>query len=96
MPDNESEGCTEVFLRHLVPAQAETSWQHAVQSVIGARELGAPCRECHLPKAHLYTWLAWQDPPGQSPGIALTKKILDPTAPSAARFVTWFRLLYGI
>jgi hypothetical protein len=47
-----------------------------------------------LPKAFLYTWLAWQDEPGQHPGAALTRKILDPHAASAVPFVNWFRQLY--
>ncbi|HEY1184879.1 MAG TPA: DUF3226 domain-containing protein [Bryobacteraceae bacterium] len=96
MPDNASEGCLEVFLRHLVPNESEPIWQHATGSVVRAREIGASCRECHLPKAFLYTWLAWQDEPGQYPGTALTRRILDPHAVSAASFVKWFRELYAL
>jgi hypothetical protein len=94
MPDNASEGCLEVFLRYLVPNESEPIWQHAAGSVAKAREMGARCRECHLPKAFLYTWLAWQDEPGQHPGTALTRRILDPHAVGATAFVRWFRELY--
>jgi hypothetical protein len=94
MPDNISEGCLETFLRYLVPDDAEIVWRHATESVASARNMGARCREAHLPKAELYTWLAWQDPPGFSPGRALTKKILDPHSEHAAPFVKWFRDLY--
>ena len=86
----------EVFLRYLVPEDSEAVWCHAVESVKIGRSLGAPCREVHIPKAELFTWLAWQDPPGYSPGIALTKRILDPHSPHAAAFVKWFRDLYSL
>lgn len=96
MPDNSSEGSLETFLKYLVPDQSEAQWQHATESVIRARDIGATCRDSHIEKANLYTWLAWQDPPGQSPGKALTKKILDPNSASAATFVNWFRELYRL
>jgi hypothetical protein len=96
MPDNTSDGSLETFLRNLVPDTSEQIWKHAVDSVRQAMEKGASCRECHYEKADLYTWLAWQDPPGYSPGMALTKKILDPKAQTAAGFVAWFKKLYQL
>lgn len=96
MPDNASEGGLETFLRYLIPDQSEPLWDHATQSVDAARNLGANCRDCHIAKANLYTWLAWQDPPGQQPGIALTRKILNPQSASAAPFIQWFRELYRL
>ncbi len=94
MPDNKSEGGLETFLKHLVPNSAEPTWKHATESVQQAKRIGCGCRDPHVPKANLFTWLAWQDPPGQSPGESLTKKILDPLSPSANTFVSWFRKLY--
>jgi hypothetical protein len=96
MPDNVSAGFLEVFLRYLVPDQQQPLWKHAVQSVDGAKALAATCKTTHLPKAHLYTWLAWHDPPGRSPGLALTNKVLDPSAGFAQPFVSWFKSLYGL
>lgn len=96
MPDNIADGSLETFLRFLVPDDCAHHWKHATDSVAKARALGCGCRDSHIEKAHLYTWLAWQDPPGQYPGIALTKKILNPNAPSAATFVSWFRELYKL
>ena len=96
MPDNHSDGCLETFLRNLVPDQSEDLWSLATGSVQTARSLGAPWRTPHLPKANLYTWLAWQDPPGQNPGRALTQRILNVSSPSAVPFVKWFRRLYEI
>ena len=96
MPDNRSQGDLETFLRYLVPDAQEHLWQLACESVTAAVAGGAKCRDSHVPKANLYTWLAWQDPPGQSPGLALTKKILDPQSKYAESFVNWFKELYRL
>lgn len=96
MPDNAAAGDLETFLRYLVPDQHEPTWQHAVKAVTDAKAIGCGCRDAHIRKAHLYTWLAWQDPPAQNPGVALRNKVLDPTSPSAGSFVAWFRSLYEL
>jgi len=96
MPDNASGGTLETFLRFLVPENSAALWEHATASVTIARTLNAACRESHIGKANLYTWLAWQDPPGQSGGRALTQNILDPHSPNSAAFVKWFRDLYQL
>ena len=94
MPDNASKGALELFLRFLVPDDSSALWQHSVKSVSEARQLGSKCRDCHVDKANLYTWLAWQDEPGQTPGLALTRKILDPNSTYATPFIKWFLELY--
>ena len=94
MPDCGSSGMLETFLQYLVPDLAAALWQHAEASFQTACSLGAPCRSAHHDKARIHTWLAWQDPPGESLGRALTRKTLDPTAPTAAAFVAWFRSLF--
>lgn len=96
MPDNASKGYLETFLRYLVPNKEEPIWKHAVGSVETAKSLNAQCPDKDLPKANLYTWLAWQSTPGQQPGMALTKRILDPNSPYAAPFVKWFRNLFEL
>jgi hypothetical protein len=96
MPNNVSEGSLETFLRYLVPNPQEPVWTHAVESVETAKTIGCACKESHTAKANLYTWLSWQDPPGQSPGQCLTKKILEPQSASATPFVAWFRGLYTL
>lgn len=96
MPDNATEGCIEKFLKLLVPPECKAVWDHAEESVKGAKKLGCNLIDNDFTKAVLYTWLAWQETPGQSPGIALTKKALDPTNPAAASFVEWFRKLYQL
>jgi hypothetical protein len=96
MPDNRVVGDLESFLRYLVPDHQKPLWKLACDTVVTARASGAPCRDSHVSKADLYTWLSWQDPPGQSPGLALTKKILDPKSAYAATFVTWFKNLFHL
>jgi hypothetical protein len=96
MPDNTAEGCLETFLRYLVPDTEEPIWKLAVHSVKSAKDLGAQCPDKDVPKANLYTWLAWQSTPGQQPGLALTKHILNPHSPYAGPFVKWFRALYEL
>ena len=96
MPDNTSQGGLEIFLRYLVPEEQDALWTRACDCVATAVSSGAQCRESHIPKANLYTWLAWQDPPGQSSGLALTKKILDPQSQYAEPFVQWFKRLYEL
>jgi hypothetical protein len=96
MPDNKSDGDLETFLRYLVPNGGEATWKYAEDSVARARAMGAKCRAVHVAKANLYTWLAWQDEPGQSPGRSLTQKVLDPQGERAATFVRWFSDLYEL
>jgi hypothetical protein len=96
MPDNSSEGGLERFLRRLVPSSREPLWQFAVDSTVQAAGHGAQLRPTHQEKAHLYTWLAWQDPPGRQPGLALSQRSLDPRCDGVAAFVRWFRDLYRL
>jgi hypothetical protein len=96
MPDNVSRGMLETFLRFLVPDSGAPILIHAKDCLATAKDKGAPFRECHKDKALIHTWLAWQDPPGEPLGRALTKKILDPYAESAKPFVNWFTSLYRI
>ncbi len=96
MPDNASDGYLETFLRYLVPADLEPIWSHAQSSTTAAKALGAAFHNVHTSKANLRTYLAWQDPPGDSYGIALSKSVLDPKSPHAAAFVSWFRNLYRL
>lgn len=98
MPDCVSPGMLETFLRFLVPShhEAVALWQYAEAAFVEAKRRNCPCRPTHDDKARIHTWLAWQDPPGERLGLALTRKILDPHAPYAAPFVAWFKRLYDL
>lgn len=96
MPDNKRSGMLETFLQQLVPDGSMPILEYARHTVMEAREKGATCRESHLDKAYVHTWLAWQDPPGQSFGRAITKSIFDPCSTFAVPFISWFRKLYSL
>jgi hypothetical protein len=97
MPDNTTEGGLEAFLQHFVPPEDRSLWNHAVASCIEAKKCGAKHKEPHhVVKANMYSFLSWQDPPGQSPGNAISRSVLNAHSPSAVPFLDWFRKLYGV
>jgi hypothetical protein len=96
MPDNKSGGMVETFCRCMVPTAAEPLWQFAETSFRESQNHGASWRDVHMEKVHIHTWLAWQDPPGERMGAAITKRILDHTAAACQPFVQWFRDLYQL
>jgi hypothetical protein len=96
MPDNSSSGMLETFLGYLVPNAQDELYVAAQRAVADARSLGAPCIEAHVSKANIYTWLAWQDPPGRQLHQAVMEQILNPSSPYAQPFVSWFRELYKL
>lgn len=92
MPDNGSPGALEDFVAALVPA-GNTLWMRAGEAVdaIPTQERRFP--EVRRSKAHMHTWLAWQEQPGSPMGQAIGKRDLDAQAPQAQRFVAWLRRL---
>ncbi len=96
MPDNQPQGMLETFLTYLIPDSNNSLWQLAQNVTQTAKEQGAPFKQTHFDKANIYTWLAWQDPPGRQLHDAIKQRILDPRHPEAQTFVTWFRNLYDL
>lgn len=96
MPDNSSDGGLESFLQYFVPESAKRLWDYANVCCIESRTYGARHREAHIHKANMYSFLAFQDPPGQSPGNAISRSVLDPHSSSVEPFMKWFRALYMI
>jgi hypothetical protein len=96
MPDNSSRGMMESFMTYLIPNPAQSIWVLAQQATANAVAQGARCRDVHRDKANIFTWLAWQDPPGQVIGTAFLQKALDAQAPYAASFVEWFTNLFEL
>lgn len=96
MPDNRMHGMLETFLTYMIPLGNEVLWQFAQETAQEARSKGARFTDPHVDKANIYTWLAWQHPPGRQLHQAIMERILDPKHPQARRFVTWFRTLYGL
>ncbi|MEO0414452.1 MAG: DUF3226 domain-containing protein, partial [Verrucomicrobiota bacterium] len=98
MPNNEAKGMFETFLNSIVPGDEESqkllSYTNSV--VAKSRDHGADFKDDHIDKAKIYTWLALKNPPGTSYHLALQKRILDPTSPSAEAFVKWFCELFEL
>jgi hypothetical protein len=96
IPDNKSRGMLENFCHTLVPKAAQPLWDFARKCVNDARSQGAPFIDVHVDKAHIHTWLAWQGPPGERMGNAITKTILEHGTGTAMGFVNWFKELYKV
>lgn len=96
MPDNQTDGCAENFLKLLVRPESKHILDYAEVAVKQAQSLGCVLEDNDVVKAELHTWLAWQDPPGQSAGLSLTQKTLDPSRTSAHPFAAWFQKLYQL
>jgi hypothetical protein len=96
MPDNRMGGMLETFLAYLVPNDSEPLWQFSQETSRTAKNKGASFKDVHYDKANIYTWLAWQDPPGQQLHQAVMERILNPQHPNAQKFVTWFKTLYDL
>lgn len=92
MPDNGSPGALEDFAASLVPAN-DALWARAgttIDSIPADQRLFTDVRRS---KAHMHTWLAWQETPGSPMGQAIGKGDLRADAPVAQRFVGWLRRL---
>ena len=96
MPDNEMRGMLETFLTYMIPTGSEKLWQFAQKVAQEAKSKGAVFTEFQVDKANIYTWLAWQNPPGRQLHQAIMERILNPKDPNAQKFVTWFKDLYGL
>jgi hypothetical protein len=96
MPDNKLPGMLETFLGYLLSDDTSSLWEFAKSTIDTAKEKGAPFTEAHYDKAQIYSWLAWQKPPGLQLHIAIKERILDPKHPEAQNFINWFRQLYQL
>ncbi|MTJ15613.1 MULTISPECIES: DUF3226 domain-containing protein [unclassified Dolichospermum] len=96
MPDNQLKGMLETFLAYMIPDESEPLWQYTQEVVTEAKARGAKFINSHIDKARIYSWLAWQNPPGRQLHNAIQEKILDPQHPKAQVFVKWFKDLYDL
>lgn len=96
MPDNQMRGMLETFLADIIPDDKQNLWQFAKQVTDESKSHQAPFKDSQRDKANIYSWLAWQDPPGRQLHQAITERILDPHHPKSAPFVTWFKRLYDL
>lgn len=89
MPDNQDEGVIENFIRQLIHEQDKL--QPEIDVAINALQAKGLqlFKDVHRPKAFIRTWLAWQDRPEMSFGVAISKKVLTADAALCLRFVNW-------
>ncbi len=92
MPHNSTAGALEDFAAMLVPAD-DALWIRAGEAVDLIAEADRRFPAGRRSKAHMHTWLAWQEQPGSPMGQAIGKGDLDAHAPAAQRFVSWLRRL---
>jgi head-tail adaptor len=92
MPENTAPGMLEDFAAALVP-EGDFLWAHAGEVIDGIPSKHRRFAEGHRAKAHIRTWLAWQEDPGAPMGLAITKRYLDADAPQARRFIDWLTRL---
>jgi hypothetical protein len=95
MPDNTLPGMLEHFIGFLVPL-GDTLWPRAERCVEQIPEPERRFQPQHQIKAHVHTWLAWQEDPGTPMGQAITKRYLDAEAQHAKRLMGWVRRLFNL
>ncbi len=89
-PHNTTGGDLEAFAGQLTPAD-DALWLHSATTLASLPE--TRYRNAHRHKARIHTWLAWQDPPGQSIGIAVARGILEVTGSSATNLLDFLTKL---
>jgi hypothetical protein len=93
MPNNQLPGMLEDFISFLVPTQ-DSLWNRAGDCVRQIPEQDRRFPLVQQTKAHLHTWLAWQEEPGKPMGQAITKRYLNANAPYAQHLINWLRCLF--
>ncbi len=93
MPDNQTNGILEDFLRFLIPIPSPL-FGYVQQCVNGIPTDQRRFSASTMSKALIHTWLSWQREPGKPLGVAITARYLDAGAPYADSFIAWLRRLY--
>ena len=93
MPDNQSKGILEDFLRFLVP-EGSSLFEHVKSSVAAIPQTDRQFGPLEKPKAIIHTWLAWQEDPGKPLGTAITARFLDPGVAQVDVLVSWLNRLF--
>ena len=93
MPDNQTKGILEDFLRFLVPAGSRL-FDHVGSSVATIPEGEVRFGQLAEPKAIIHTWLAWQEEPGKPLGTAITARFLDAGVAQVDVLVSWLNRLF--
>jgi hypothetical protein len=92
MPNNQSPGILEDFVRLLIPGENRLALK-ADNTLTAIEDEGLRLYKSR-PKALIHTWLAWQEEPGRPMGQAITRKVLQPGSVVADSFVAWLERLF--
>lgn len=96
MPNNNSNGMIEDFIRFLVPDNDPLiSLAENTLAYIEGKSLNHYNKDLHKSKALIHTWLAWQEAPGTPLGLAITKRYLTTENKEICeRFIHWINNLF--
>lgn len=92
-PNNAASGDMESFAGMLTQPD-DPLWLHAGETITTLPETRFVAT--HRNKAHIHTWLAWQDPPGQQLGEAIRNNTLQSGGDTAKLFLSWLTKLKEI
>ena len=93
-----SSGKLEDFLRQLIPADNRVFpiARNYIANVAAIADTQERFKSKDKEKAEIYAWLAAQDQPGNSYGVAVKAGLFSCEMPLAKRFVAWVRELYSL
>lgn len=91
MPNNAENGMLEDFAAKIIPDD-EQLLVYADQCISNLPE--KRFIDNHLSKARIHTWLAWQEEPGTSLGMAVIKDYLKKDQILASTFLQWLKDLF--
>jgi hypothetical protein len=94
MPNNQTTGILEDFIRQLIPANdpLKPEADRILNEIESAKIQRYAAKD--RAKAFIHTWLAWQESPGRPMGQTITAKVLEKDAPIAASFTHWLTELF--
>lgn len=93
MPDNESPGELEDFLKEMLPPN-DPVWPLARAYIDGIPPDHREFQEGKTLRAQVHAWLAAREDPRQ-PGLAIKARDLKIDGPLCVRFTAWLRQLFG-
>lgn len=93
MPDNESSGELEDFLKEMLPPN-DPVWPHAQAYIDGIPQPHRKFQEGKRLRAQVHAWLAAREDP-RLPGLAIRAHDLEIGGPLCLRFTAWLRDLFG-
>ncbi|MFH1113765.1 MAG: DUF3226 domain-containing protein [Pseudomonadota bacterium] len=93
MPNNRLEGILEDFLRFLI-RDDDVLLPKAESCIDSVAPEYRRFRASYRSKALIHTWLAWQEEPGTTLGLALTKRYLNAEHSIAVEFMQWLARLF--